>query len=246
MSRAHREPLSDSGRSRFFVTMAALLLCITFVGFARTFYLKIFFDTPELPWYVHLHGVVLTVWFTLFLVQTVLITTKRTATHIRLGALTAVAAALLILMTSYMILGADAAGRARGITRQQPIEMLVLGDLSALVAFSILMAVGVSFRHKPAAHKRAMLLASIALVTPAVPRLARLPVFAEVGPALVPAVIVSLILAIFVHDLLTDRRLHRTTIWGSALIVGGFQAANLVARTESGKAFVAAISFGSG
>ncbi len=80
MSRAPPESLSDP-RSRFFTTMAVLLLVIVFVGFAPSFYLKIFFDTPELPWYVHLHGAVLTAWFTLFLAQTVLIATKRTATH---------------------------------------------------------------------------------------------------------------------------------------------------------------------
>ena len=245
MSEAIQESPSDT-RSRFFVTLAALLFVIAFVGFAPTFYLKIFFDTPELPWYVHLHGAVLTAWFTLFLVKAVLITTKRTATHRRVGVLAGVVAVLLILMTIYMILGADAAGKARGITRKVPIEMLVLGDFFSLVAFAILMTVGLSFRHKPALHKRAMLLASIALVTPAVPRFAQLPVFVDVGPALVPAVIVSLMLAIWVHDVSTDRRLHATTVWGSALIFGGFQAARVLAGTESGKALVAAISFGSG
>ena len=36
-------------RGRFFVTMAVVLIVVAIVGFAPTFYLKIFFDTPELP-----------------------------------------------------------------------------------------------------------------------------------------------------------------------------------------------------
>ena len=68
-------------RSRFFVTMAALLFILVIVGFAPSFYLKVFFGTRELAWYVHLHAAVLTAWYTLFLAQTLLIAANRTATH---------------------------------------------------------------------------------------------------------------------------------------------------------------------
>ena len=214
--------------------------------FFLSFSLKIFFDTPELPWYLHVHGAVLTAWFALFLAQTVLVARHRTAAHRRLGRLASVMSVPVILTTFFLILGANAATEARGITRTLPIEVLVLGDFAMLAAFSVLLTIGVAFRHKPAFHKRAMLLASIALVTPAVPRLARLPLFVEAGPALVPAVIVSLMLAIWAHDLLSERRLHAATVFGSVLILGGFQLASLFAGTDSGKAFVASISFTSG
>ena len=245
MSRAHPESLSDP-RSRFFTTMAVLLLVIVFVGFAPSFYLKIFFETRELPWYVHLHGAVLTAWFTLFLVQTLLVATRRTPTHRRLGTLAGVAAVLLVLTTIFLILNLEASLTARGRTPKEPIEMVVLGDLAALTGFSILISVGISFRHRPALHKRAMLLAFIALVGPALARIARFPVFAEVGLAFVPVTHSSLMLAIWVHDLFADKRVHATTAWGSAAILGLFMASAALARTESGKALVAAISFGGG
>ena len=245
MSETLQKPLSYT-RSRFFVTTAVLLLVIAFVGFAPTFYLKIYFDTPELPWYLQVHGATLTTWFPLLLAQTALIATNRPALHRRLGVFTGVIAGFVIVTTFFVILGADASTEVRGITRAQPIENLVLGDLSLLTAFSVLVAVGISFRHRPAVHKRAMLLASIALVTPALGRIARFPVFAEAGIALVLAVLLSLMLTIWVHDFLSDKRMHATTVWGSALIFGGVLASAGLASTESGKAFVTAISLGSG
>ena len=244
LARERRAAERSDTRSRFFVAMAVLLPVIVFVGFAPTFYLKSFFDTPELPWVLHVHAAVLTTWYALFLAQTLLIATHRTATHQRLGVFTGVTAVLVILMTLAIILGANASTEARGITRTPPIEFIVLGDLSVLAAFSILVPVGISCRHRPALHKRAMLLASIALVVPALARLARFPVFAEAGPALVPAALFSLLSAIWVHDWFADRRVHATTAWGSALILLGLLASGGLATTEAGKAFVAAISIG--
>ena len=156
------------------------------------------------------------------------------------------AAILLGLMTLYVILGADASTEARDIIRKQPIEFIVLGDLSLLASFSILTSVGILFRHRPAVHKRAMLLANIALVTPALGRVSRFPVLGDPGIALVLPVVLSLMLAIWVHDFLSGKRVHATTFWGSALIFGGLLASARLAGTESGKAFVTAISLGTG
>jgi len=119
----------------------------------------------------------------------------------------------------------------------------VLGDLAALIPFSILLGVGISYRHRPAFHKRAMLLASIALVSPASARLAAFQAVGSAGPALQWTPLV-LMLTLWVHDLLADRRLHATTAWGTALIFVSFLLASVLMRTEAGKAFVAAISLG--
>ena len=231
------------GRGSFFTAMAGVLLVIVFAGFARTFYLKPFFDTPPLPWYLVLHGVALSGWFVLFVVQSALVAANRPATHRRLGRAAVAAAAVLVPTTLYIILDADAATTARGVTRVQPIEVLVLGDLGALVPFVILTAVGISYRHRAAVHKRAMLLANIALVVPALPRLARLPVLVDAGPAVVPTVLLSLLLAVWVHDLRVHKRLHGTTLWGSMLVFGAVLGSFLLARTDVGRSVADAISF---
>ena len=233
-------------RGHFFVVMAVVLLIIGFSGFGRTFFFKSFFDAPDLPWYLLLHGAVLTVWFGLLLAQSLLIAGGQTARHRRLGKLGVATGGIAIVMTFFLILGADASRQARGITGGLPLESLVLGDFSMLAAFSILMTFGILRRYRPAQHKRAMLLASIALMVPGIARLPRIPALAEVGPVLVAAVILGLLVAIWVHDLFSDRRIHSTTIWGTALILGGLLGASTLAPTESAKAFVAAISLSGG
>lgn len=50
-------------RSRFYAGMSGMLLLIVLAGFSRTLYLRAFFDVPEIPAYVALHGIVLTAWF---------------------------------------------------------------------------------------------------------------------------------------------------------------------------------------
>ena len=98
----------------------------------------------------------------------------------------------------------------------------------------------------PALHKRVMILASIALVVPALGRMTRFPVISEVGFVFALAALASLLVAVWAHDLFRDRRLHATTVWGSALVFGGLMASNAFARTEAGKAFVASISLPAG
>ncbi len=86
---------------------------------------------------------------------------------------------------------------------------------------------------------------NIALVTPAIGRIARFPVFAEAGIALVLGVMLSLLLAIWVHDFRSEKRVLATTVWGSALVFGGMLAGAAFASTESGRTFVSAIRLGS-
>ena len=56
---------------------ALAIVAIVFAGFARTFYLKVLFDTPTLSTQLHVHGVVMTLWFALFALQVGLIATRR-------------------------------------------------------------------------------------------------------------------------------------------------------------------------
>ena len=48
---------------RLFLTAAVLFPLIVFAGFARTYYLRGFFQVPPLPSnIVHVHGLVMTMW----------------------------------------------------------------------------------------------------------------------------------------------------------------------------------------
>ena len=70
-----------TGRNWFFVCMAAVLLVIVAVGFAKSFYLRSVVYKGHaasfgLPGYIVIHGIVLTSWFLLFFAQTLLVVSE--------------------------------------------------------------------------------------------------------------------------------------------------------------------------
>ena len=88
---ATNERIHRGTRDRRFYTWVAIAIpIIVLLGFARTYYLKGFFAGPELPALVHLHGVVMTVWVALFIIQVRLVASRRTNIHRRLGVLSGV------------------------------------------------------------------------------------------------------------------------------------------------------------
>ena len=86
--------LSLKTRGSFYTWVAVGTFLIVFAGFARTFYLKTLFGTRSLPLYLHLHGLMFTLWFVLFFVQARLVARHRVDLHRRLGVFGAVLAPL--------------------------------------------------------------------------------------------------------------------------------------------------------
>ena len=75
---------------KFYSRMAILLVAVVFVGFAPSFYLRGIVPeyprpNPTLPPAVLFHGLVFTLWMALLVIQTQLVSTRRTETHMKLG-----------------------------------------------------------------------------------------------------------------------------------------------------------------
>ena len=84
---------------RLYILAAIFVPLIVLAGFARTYYLKPFFETPDLPGrIVHLHGIIMTSWVILFIVQVSLVAKRRTRVHQRLGIFGGVLAALVVIV----------------------------------------------------------------------------------------------------------------------------------------------------
>ena len=86
------EPAGDrkAAERKFYSRMAILLVVVVFIGFAPSFYLKGIVPpyprpNPTLPPAVLFHGLMFTLWMALLVVQTQLISTRRTETHMKLG-----------------------------------------------------------------------------------------------------------------------------------------------------------------
>lgn len=82
----------------FYTCMAAAFAVTVFAGFARTYYLRPFFDPKPLVTILHLHGLVFTSWVVLLVVQTALVAKRRTDVHRRLGVAGAALAALMVVV----------------------------------------------------------------------------------------------------------------------------------------------------
>lgn len=221
---------------RFYFWAAVVATLVVFAGFARTFYLKGLFDTPTLSQLLMAHGVIMTLWFALFIVQIRLVAANRTDLHRRLGA---VGAALVVLILAVGVATAIDAGR-RGASPEPSVSPLVFMavPLVQVVVFAVLVGIAIWYRRRSDIHKRLMLLATVSIVSPAI---ARLP-FGFIQRAGLPAIIgltlLGAILCVIV-DTVRNRRLHPAFGWGAAFVIVSWPLRLLLAGTEAWTQFAA-------
>ena len=232
---AARTGVVDRRRERLFYTGMAVAFAFTiFAGFARTYYLRPYFDQRPLITLLRLHGVVFTSWIALLIVQTTLVAARRTALHRRLGIVGVVLAALMIVVgvTTGLV-------RAKGFDvppgTPSPLVFLTV-PLGDMLVFAILVGAGFYFRRRTDVHKRLMLLATIAILPAAV---ARIPFeFMKTASALTSFLVSDLfIIPCLLHDIFTRGRFHRATILGGLLIVVSHLLREPVGNTQAWLAF---------
>lgn len=222
-------------RERMFYTgMAAAFVATVFAGFARTYYLRPFYDPRPLVTVLHLHGLVFTSWVVLFVVQTALVAKRRTDVHRLLGVAGGALAALMVVVgvTTGLV-------RARGFDvppgTPSPLVFLTV-PLGDMLVFACLVCAGFYFRRRLDVHKRLMLLATIAIMPAAV---ARLPFELMRTASLLTSFLLSdlFIVPCLLYDLLTRGRLHRATVAGGLLIVVSHALREPVGHTRAWLAF---------
>lgn len=212
---------------RFYVGAAIGAILIVFAGFARTYYLKGVFGAPPILELVHVHGIVMTSWFLLFLVQVGLVATRHTNIHRKVGVGGTVLAALMVIIG---VATAISAAR-RGVTPGPPPLVFLVIPLGDLFVFSILVAAGISLRKKLATHKRLMLTASMGILTPAIARIP-LEFIATGGPLVFFGLTDLVILAVIAVDTVRNRRLHPAFAWGALLVIASQPLRLMLAGTD--------------
>ena len=204
-----------SGRRRdnvFFGAMALAIAAAVFIGFEDSYFRAglIFAHLPSLM--VHIHGALFVGWVLLLAVQITLVASGHTRWHRRLGVLGAVMAPLMVIAGTVTLV---LALRRNAVPRIPP-SVFFAGDLLQLVAFAILVTWALRKRKEPAAHKRLMLFATIAILAPAVDRW---PFAFMTSIVMTTAILTAFPVALAVYDLATTRRVHWATRWGLALYV---------------------------
>jgi len=222
---------------RLYILAAIVTPLIVLAGFARTYYLKPFFNTPDLPGrIVHLHGIVMTAWVLLFITQVSLVATRRTRVHQRLGIAGGVLAALVVIVGVLTALFAAARGHSPG----PPALAFLVVPLGDMLIFSVLIGLALYFRRKLQVHKRLMLLAAINLLTPAIARIP-LSFIANGGPLAFFGLTDLVLLAFVTYDTVKHRRLHPVFMWGSIFIIAMQPLRLLLAGTNVWMNFAAAL-----
>jgi len=213
-------PVNRGFERGFFAGMAVLLCAVVFIGFSPTYFRAGVIHAPLPSPILHYHGAVFTLWMVLFVAQTALISARRVAWHRSFGT---VAFCLPPIMIVLGVLAAlDALARGVQIGPLDPAVSLAI-PLIGITWFTVLIYQAWSTRRRPDAHKRLVLLATIALCDAA---LGRFP-WSRIGlpPAAGAVVGLGLLIALVViYDLVSLHRLHRTTMWAAPITfaVGAF------------------------
>jgi len=204
-------------RSRFYPIFAIALMLVVFVGFARTYYLRTWFDLPPITLLLHLHGIVFSAWLATYVVQTRLIAAHNVQAHMKLGIAGLVIAALVVAVGLATVLMSASAPRLRGGGLQS--HQFVFVPTFIIIVFPSLVTAAVLLRRKAALHKRLMTLAMITVLPPATARLINLAGQQEHFLLLQTAITAAFVLWCLGADWVKHRVVHPVYAIGGTLLV---------------------------
>lgn len=215
----------------FYTSMGLAIAAVTFWGFARSYYLNNWLDTPpgfrELTPLLHFHGALFTAWILLGVVQPALIAGRNYRLHRRIGIAGAVLAAAMV------VLGNVIAALSISWPVLAPFDPFAFYAIPffAINTFAILVVLAIANRNRPETHKRLMLLAATQIVEAAIARVP-VPLIADNFPFSFLVAADLIIVAGIVYDLATRRRVHPVWIWGGLLVVASQVLRLAVMTTE--------------
>jgi hypothetical protein len=228
---AIRNPKSAIFTERLFFTGMAVAAAVSvFLGFARSFYLKPYFPTvgPTLTPLLVAHGLIFSSWIALFVTQTVLVATRRTSVHRRLGWVGAGLAALMVVVGTLTGIVRAKIGDTPAGAPQLAFLTVPLGDV---FVFGCLVGAAVYYRRRVDVHKRLMTIATLAVLPAA---FARWPFAFAQRQDLLFAFGLSDLAVVFLlaYDLATRGRPHLATVVGGLLLVVSHPLRMIVGVTQ--------------
>jgi amino acid permease len=160
----------------------------------------------------------------------VLVSVGQLHVHRTLGAL---ALPLAIAMLPVATFTAIAAAR-RGVAPAgvDPITFLIV-PLGALVVFAAMVTAGIANRRRPEWHKRFMLIATFAILTPAIARLA----IVGQRPAIALGLTSLLVVLVAARDFRVRGQIHPATLWGGGILIASAPLRFIIGHTDAWHAF---------
>lgn len=199
----------------FFTGMVFLLWATVLFGFAKTYFLAGMVNAPLPSKVIHVHGAVFTLWMILLAVQVGLISAKKLKWHKQLG-LAGFGLAVLMLVMG-LTAATDAMRRGADGNSGLGAKTFYIIPITGILAFGVLVYCAYRARFKPAVHKRLILIATIGISEAAI---ARWPVgVLQAQPMVRLLIIVAFLLMVVGYDLVSLKRVHKTTLWASAFVL---------------------------
>jgi hypothetical protein len=169
----------------FFSISAIIILSIAFVGFWPFYFagegLRGRKISAQLFPLVLVHGTAMTAWVILFLVQSLLISTRNRKLHMKLG-WSAIAVAAVIAITGSMVAVQSVRPAPKIPFWGMEYRQFLLIMLAEIALFTIFVLAGILTRKRPEIHRAMMLLASLSILAGATVRIPILfPFFGESG-----------------------------------------------------------------
>ncbi|MEZ4802800.1 MAG: hypothetical protein R2797_08495 [Gelidibacter sp.] len=183
----------------YFRFMAILLTALAVLGFGL-FGIKHIDQMPPPTTVLVCHAAAMLGWYALLILQTQLIGRGNISTHKKLGRLS-IGLVLGILIFGTLL-------NEHTYSKGTPVN-IVAANFGALLALSIAYGVGLIYRNHPQIHKRAMLLAGIGCLSPA---LGRLVLFFDLPGPLAFLLFLALIASLWIFDMRTRKRPHKTSV----------------------------------
>ncbi len=212
---------------RFYTFMGLLVAALILLGFGKTYYLKGLFGTPALPTLVHVHGLVMTTWFLLFIVQAKLVADRRVDLHRKLGLFGGLVALAVLVLGPLTAIHAARLGHTPG---PPPLVFLVV-PIGDMVVFAGLVGTGMALRKMPEAHRRLMLLSCIGMATAAIARIP-LEVIRKAGLPLYLGLTDLMVLGCLAYDRVRTGKFHPAFVWGSLFVILSHPARLLFSGTD--------------
>jgi hypothetical protein len=219
-----------------YVVAAFACAVIAVTGFARSYYLKSLFERPALPLLLHVHGVIMSSWCLLFIVQAYLVATHRVRVHRRLGIGGAALAFLVVAIGAY----ATVAATAREVQHHVvgPFHYLFGLNLLNLLLFAGFVVAALTLRFRPDFHKRLMLMATLSMLAPAV---ARITLLFTHDPKTQFLTFDFCVLTFVAIDTLRHRHLHVAFGLGATLLIVSFHLMEIAFGAKWWLPFVARV-----
>jgi len=207
-------PANPASDRIFFSAMIVALWATVLFGFAKTYFLAGMVRAPLPNALIHIHGAAFTLWMVLLVVQEAFVAGRKIKWHMQLGL---VGFGLAVAMVVLGLLAAvNQLHRASGPPGLDAKTFFII-PLSAIFLFAVLVYFAWRARRRAAAHKRLILIATIALMDAAV---GRWPIhFLQANPKAQDLVLLAFLLAVMLYDLISQRKVLRSTIWASLLII---------------------------